>query len=238
MKVRKSILETAVFALLTLPFGCTNEAYESGDGMYSDMRADFVEALTDGTAAIVSFTTDEGESLALTQAYKPAWCEKGDTTYRALIYYNKVEVAEDSYKAQPIILNNVLVPTAKPATEFEDGIKTDPVVLNSTWISKSGRWLNLDLDLKTGKSDDEEAAQTLGMVLESMTEDDSGHTAVTLTLYHDQGGVPEYYSTSCYVSVPLFRAPVELSEGDTITINIQTYSGSVQKTYILSQNPA
>lgn len=229
----KTILKTLPFSLLAWLFGCTNEAYESGDGRYSDMRADFAEAQTDGSAAVISFTTDDGESLTLTQAVKPSWAEKGDTTYRALIYYNKVENSQGAERAEAVMLRNVIVPAAKPLTDFKDGVKTDPVSLNSSWISASQRWLNLDLSLKTGKSDDEDAAQTLGLALESVEQDSGGHCSVTLTLYHDQGTVPEYYSTTCYVSVPLFRAPVELSAGDTVTINIQTYNGKVSKTFTI-----
>lgn len=230
MRLRQTL---AFIAALWLFFCCTNEGYESGDGAYSDMRADFSEALTDGSAAIVSFTTDDGESLSLTQAYKPQWVEKGDTTYRALIYYNKVQDISGSYNAELVMLRKVIVPMAQPQSEFNDGVKTDPVSLNSSWISASQRWLNLDLSVKTGKSDDEDAAQTLGLVLDSATQDADGHTTVTLTLYHDQGSVPEYYSTACYVSVPLFRAPVELSAGDTVVINVQTYDGLKSKTYTI-----
>jgi len=221
---------SALLAACCLLFGCTNEGYESGDGRYSDMRADFSEALTDGSRVIVSFTTDDGESLCLTQPYKPQWTEKGDTTYRALIYYNKMQEASGSYKAELVMLGRVFVPTAQPQSEFKEGVKTDPVSLNSVWISGSGRWLNLDLSVKTGTPDEEEAVQTLGLVLDSAVQDADGHTTVTLTLYHDQGTVPEYYSTACYISVPLFRAPTVLSAGDTVIINVQTYDGLKTKT--------
>lgn len=197
------------------------------------MRADFAEALTDGSAAIISFTTDDGESLSLTQAYKPTWTEKGDTTYRALVYYNTVQQKSGTDAAELVMLGRVYVPTAQPSVEFKDGIKTDPVSLNSVWISKSQRWLNLDLSVKTGKSDDEEAAQTLGLVLNSAEQDSNGHTTVTLTLYHDQGTVPQYYSTACYISVSLFREPVALSAGDTVVINIQTYNELITKSYTI-----
>lgn len=230
MRLKQALVFIAAPWLL---FCCTNEGYESGDGAYSDMRADFSEAITDGSAAIISFTTDDGESLSLTQAYKPQWTEKGDTTYRALVYYNKVQDTSDSYKAELVMLRQVFALTAQPQSEFKEGVKTDPVSLNSAWISKSARWLNLDLSVKTGKSDDEDAAQTLGLVLDSAVQDADGHTTVTLTLYHDQGTVPEYYSTACYVSVPLFCAPVELSVGDTVVINVQTYDGLKTKTYTI-----
>ena len=42
----KYILLLLVFAL----FACENEAYDTGDGPLSDMRADFVEAQTDADA--------------------------------------------------------------------------------------------------------------------------------------------------------------------------------------------
>lgn len=233
LKTMKMKVLSTLLMLTFMLIGCTSESYDSGDGRYSAMRADFTEARTDGTAAIVSFTTDDGESLNLTQPYKPSWNQKADTTYRALIYYNKVQGPQGKDEAQLVMLNSVAVPVPKPAAEFKEGVKTDPVVLNSTWISRSGRYLNLDLSLKTGKTDDKDAIQTLGIAIENTTQSADGHTTMTLTLYHDQGTVPEYYSTACYVSVPLFRTPTALSAGDTVRINVSTYSGKITKTFTL-----
>lgn len=223
-----------IAAALTLA-ACTSEGYDSGDGSYSDMRADFVEACTDGSAAIVSVVTDDGDSLPLTQAVKAKWAVKGDTAYRALLYYNRVESSSGGFNAEAMGLRSVAVPQVAPAADFSGGVKTDPVTLNSAWISRSRKYLNLDLSLKTGQSDDEDTAQTLGIVLDSLTHGTQDNVTAHLRLYHDQGGVPEYYSTACYVSVPLPRTPLCLKGGDSVRVSITTYGGEVVRTFVIKE---
>ena len=64
--------------------------------------------------------------------------------------------------------------------------------------------------------------QTISLLKESEHED-----TVTLCLLHDQGGVPEYYSSRIYTSIPLFN---ELA-GKTIRLRVNTYKGEVEKIY-------
>ena len=40
-------------------------------------------------------------------------------------------------------------------------------------------------------------------------------------LYHDQGGVPEYYTVQQYVSIP---SPL-LKDADTVELTLNTYNG-------------
>ena len=49
--------------------------------------------------------TDDGDSLALSKPVELKWASKADSTYRALLYYNKVEG-----KAEPVSLSNVPTP--------------------------------------------------------------------------------------------------------------------------------
>lgn len=229
----KAILLTSIILLLA---ACTSESYESGEGKYSGMRADFTEAVTDGTGAIKSFTTDDGDQLTLTRAVKPQWQTKADTTYRALIYYNKVAAEASSFKAEPLSVVRVLVPQPRKAAELKDGYKTDPVIMNSAWMSRSGRYLNLDLSIKTGKTDDDKARHTLGLVIESTKTDNNGHTTYTLTLTHDRGGVPEYYSAECYVSIPLYGDELHPVKGDTLVLNVNTYEKAKEVMSVIGNN--
>ena len=47
-------------------------------------------------------------------------------------------------------------------------VYTDPVGFESVWISKNHKYLNLTLVLKTGKTEDEKAVQTLAIVCDSI----------------------------------------------------------------------
>lgn len=222
---------TPLISLLLLLVSCSNDAYDTGDGSLSFMRADFVEATTNASSAVVSIATDDGETLTVSPVYAPTWTAKADTTYRALAYYNKVETNQGGYQAEMIALQQVLVPTVQSLSALKEGLKTDPVTLESAWVSRNGKYINLDLSVKTGTTDGETVAQTIGMVCTEVTQHADGTHTIALTLYHDQNGAPEYYSAECYVSVPLSALPVTLSEGDEVQVTIATYSGSVVKVF-------
>jgi len=218
-----------LITLLLLLVSCSNDAYDTGDGSLSFMRADFVEAVTDASSAVTSIATDDGETLNVSPSYTPQWTAKADTIYRALAYYNKVEAKQGGYKAEMIALSQVLVPTVQSLSALKDGLKTDPVTLESAWMSRNRKYLNLDINVKTGTTDGETAAQTIGVICTEVTQHADGTHTVALTLYHDQNGVPEYYSAECYISVPLSVLPVTLSEGDKVQVSVNSYSGEVTK---------
>ena len=111
-----------------------------------------------------------------------------------------------------------------------DNILTDPVGLESMWLSKNGSYINLSLLLKSGKAEGDTSLHTLGIVSNGTTTDADGHRTLHLTLYHDQGGVPEYYTVQQYVSVDTHS----LVGVDAVEIAVNTYSGL--KTILLPVN--
>ena len=83
-------------ALTTLLFAaCTADNYDTGDGKYSYLRADFVEAHTVASGKIDYAITDDGDSVRLNPVVSASWATKRDSIYRALLYYNKVEGREN-----------------------------------------------------------------------------------------------------------------------------------------------
>ena len=201
----KLLLRLALLALLPLLSACENEAYDTGDGALSAMRADFVVAETDADARMTGFETDGGERLRLASPVAVGWMDRPDTVYRALLYYNKVTAADGSAAAEPLSMTQP---------------KKDPVTFVCSWTSANGRYLNLELLVKTGKTDDGYGTQSVGMVCDSVTVDAAGRRIVWLSLTHDQSGVPEYYSTEAYVSVPVSALPVSPVEGDEVRIGV------------------
>ena len=131
-----SLLITFHFSLLT---SCTRDAYEKGEGAYSLMRGDFAEANVNSNCEITSITTDDGETLPLTILQTAQWISSPDTIYRCMLYYNKVKAADG------------------PLAMSEKTYKDDPVKFESLWRSKSGKYLNLHLQLKTGYTEDSTA---------------------------------------------------------------------------------
>lgn len=217
--------------LLFVLSACSNDPYDTGDGALSHMRADFVEAQTDNNANIVSIETDDGERMFLTGAINVAWAERPDTVYRALLYYNKVEADDGTNNAEPLGISQVLVPQITPIEEVKDGIKTDPVTFESSWTSSNGKYLNLGISIKTGSVDGNYDTQTIGLIYNGVETNADGSRNVSLSLYHDQNGVPEYYSVETYVSIAVSRLPIEPADGDIVTVDINTYDGTITRTF-------
>ena len=223
----------AYFSLFTVHFyllSCTQDTYDKGDGKYSYLRGDFVEALVGADKEIVSLMTDEGETLPLSCPYTAKWITRSDTIYRCMLYYNKVRDSKGQYVAEPISVGEVPCPVIVPLSELEMEMKTDPVKLESAWMSKTGRYVNLSFTLKTGTTEDDGAVHSLRIVQDTIMANPDGTATSHLRLYHDQGGVPEYYSTQAYASINTSEIPA-----DSVCITINTYKGIVTKAFRLTR---
>lgn len=231
--MKKRLLVKGFFYLLTLlPFylfqSCSQDAYEKGEGEYSLMRGDFVVASINSDKQIVSITTDEGEQLPLTERYKAKWIVKADTTYRCLLYYNKVKNESGQQQAEIISIGQVPCPKVIPLSEFDKELKTDPVKFESLWLSKTGKYLNMSMQLMTGYTDDTTAVQKLSFVSDTLLTHPDSKRTLHFQLHHDQNGVPEYYTTQVYVSLL-----VDSLQADSIRLTLNTYNGPVVKTLSL-----
>ena len=105
----------------------------------------------------------------------------------------------------------------------KDGDKAE-VKFESAWVGKSKQYLNLSLYLMQGYTEDEEAVHKIGFRRDSLYQNTDGTKTLHLTLYHDQAGMPEYYSQRIYVSVPLQSFGV-----DSVWLDVNTYNGLVEK---------
>lgn len=216
---RGAVLSAFLFSLI---LSCTQDAYEKGEGTYSLMRADLVEAHVRNDSLIDQITTDDGDQLTLTVPRKQSWVKKCDTLYRALFYYNKKE----NQQAEVLASNMINVLNIIPLDSVKQGMKTDPIKLESMWIGKNKRFLNVGLYLKTGQSTDAKTVHRLGIVRDSIQTNTDGTHTLCVRFYHDQSGIPEYYSARTYFSVPLYNL-----NADSLQLTIQTYDGSVTKRF-------
>ncbi|MCR5131732.1 MAG: hypothetical protein K6C10_09785 [Prevotella sp.] len=215
---------------------CTSENYDSGDGKYSYMRADFVDAHFAAEKVADYVLTDDGERIAFSEPFEVSWGSKADTLYRALLYY---DCQPDNYK--PISLKYVYVLWPKEGASIKNPA-FDPVEFESAWLSKCQRtdlstilsegrqeekityYLNVSFLVKTGQPDDEKARQTIGIM-----GDETSDGSFRLTLLHDQGAIPEYYSNRAYVSIPLTDSQL----AKPLSLIINTYDGLVEKEFSL-----
>ena len=215
--MKKLLLALLTFLLPHLLTSCSTDAYDKGEGQYSLMRGDFAEAVVNSNQQVTKIVTDDGDELPLTAPYSAKWVVKSDTIYRCMLYYNKVDS-----KAEVISMGQVPCASVKLLSGFNKPLVTDPVKFESSWMSKTGKYLNLSILLKTGVTDDSTAAQSLAIVSDTLIAYPDNKRIRHLILHHDQGSVPEYYSTKVYLSIPTERI-----DADSVRISINTYDGLV-----------
>lgn len=223
----KARLRTIVIAATAALASCSTDSYDTGDGAYSYMRADLVEAHASADMSLDYFVTDDDERLAVANTYSLSWAKNADATYRALLYYNKTENQSGSASAQ--ILRADWVPVLQPDT-LEEGetAATDPITFSSAWLSANKKYVNINFAIKTGTADDSEAVQSIGLAYNGTTTLDDGRTCVELLFLHDQGDVPEYYSSSYYASIQTSGIAA-----DVVRIRMNTYNGEAVKEFTL-----
>ena len=216
--MRKLLSIVSSFLLPLSSFlSCSQDVYDKGEGKYSLLQGDFAEAVVNSDQLITKIVTDDGDEMPLTAPYTAKWVTKADTTYRCMLYYNKV-----GNQAEVVSMGQVPCAYITLLSDSDKPLLTDPVKFESTWMSKTGKYLNLSLQLKTGVTDDSTAAQSLAIVSDTLVKHADGKQIRHLILYHDQGNVPEYYSTKVYLSIPTKRI-----DADSVRISINSYDGEV-----------
>lgn len=206
-----------------LVVSCTVDPYESGDTSLSYLTAEMVDMHVVGRE-VRSIVTDADEQLAVSSSYRlPENMEHRDTTYRMMLYYNK----EGN---KPIELKSLrrayVVKTSDKQSSLT--LHDDPVKLISAWKAQNSSYINLSLGLMVGNAENEDAIHKLGIVVDSVEAMSDGSKTYYLTLHHDQDSIPEYYTQTVYVSVPLKECAV----GDRICIKMNTYSGWIEKIFV------
>lgn len=194
---------------------CDYTGYETGDGEYSNLRAEYAD-ITVKQGKVVSIVTDNDENLVVPSSF--AYSEKKDTTVRRLLYYNYYDATQPIQVAGQKSVNM----TIPLMWEGQENAKTDPLTVSAVWMSANKRYLNMQLGIMVG-STESEAAQSIVLRCDSVSTYNKG--AIWLTLCHDQGNIPQYYTRELLFSVSTKLLP------DTIHLKANTYSG--QQTRLL-----
>ena len=71
-----------------------------------------------------------------------------------------------------------------------------------------------------GTTEADSLKQVLGCRRDALITNVDGTRTLRLTFYHDQGGVPEYYSQRVYLSIP-----IQGVKADSIWFTVNTYDG-------------
>lgn len=123
------------------------------------------------------------------------------------------------------IVNNVLCPKIK-RLQTSAPPKTDPVSFVALWLSANRKYVNITFDVKTGSSGSDADGQSIGAVFTDMTRNADSTLTAHITFCHDQGNVPQYYSSRQYASL----AVAQMQDADSASIVINSYKGKVVKT--------
>lgn len=225
MTLRTTFHIIALVGLLFFSTSCSNTSYEEGDSKLSYLRTDFADATTDSQGRLSAATTDDGVSLTFTRPMQTSWSNAADSLCRVLLNYNMYANGADSNVVEPLAAKIVYtLQPAKPSVQTQAA--TDPVSLVSAWKSKNGNYVNLRLGLKTGKASSDDQRQSIGLALDS-TVTSYGSTTYCLRFLHSQGGVPEYYTTDAYVSIPI----KQMTTGSKVRLSLNTYNGWVTREF-------
>ena len=221
--IRSLLNLSFIIALCIGLVSCQKDAYDTGDGGYSYLRADFVMAHTLATKTIDYVINDDGDSIVPTSQIAASWATIPDSIYRALFYYNAKESG-----AEPLTISRVPVLTILTSSNStQNTLKTDPIVFKSAWLSKKRAYLNLDIGIKTGNTDNEKAKQILGAYCEKVVANNDGTHDIYIRILHDQSSVPEYYTSTVYVSIDVSK----IYTGDTIHLLVNSYDGDIKKDF-------
>ncbi len=215
-------------ALLALPAlalaACEVGGYDTEEGEYTYLTAEFVEAWAEADGSVARVETDGGDTLWLSPPATPSWVAATDTAYRAVLYYDWSGTSTVSPRSLSAVT------TVRPIeAQRLDTVIADPVELESVWVSATGKYLNMGVYMKIGDTGDADLYHTVAILTDSVSKAADGRTCAHLRLYHDQGGVPEYYSQKYYISVPRQSIPA-----DSVTLQVETYDGTVTRSLSLA----
>lgn len=198
---------------------CTISPYEEGEGRYSFLQSHLVMAKTAQAGSLVSALTDQDSVLIFTETLPCSWATTPDSTYRALLYYQQKGNNIRAITAERVY---VLSPTAQDSV-----IKTHPLKLESIWLSPHKQFLNLRVALKSGEQNNANERHTLAIIQTHSTLEADGTTHFQWVLYHDQHQIPQFVSTSVFLSIPTNT----MKKGDKVTITIPDYAQTLTKEF-------
>lgn len=202
--------------LLILLSSCENDPYETGDGYFSHMTTAFGETCYDSEGRAYKFITDNDKSLNFISLLGNPNEKLADKTIRSLLFYN---ITEEKNTVEPYSISRILTANILEKKDL-DKIITDPLKVESVWMSPNEKYINLYLSIKTSTPEDESLRHKLGSVLESY---DNG--VANVRLIHDDGNIPGNYSVKMYFSIPMRSITDKVPDCTLVRINVMTFEG-------------
>ena len=205
-----------LFLLLLLGASCGDDDYH-----YPDVVLEYLTARSGADGRIVTVTADDGTAYSvLNNVSAPGLA--ADTTLRIVANYVREEAADGKDGVRLYAAQTTVSPVPRPAGAFKDGVKTDPASVLSIWPGLG--YLNIVLEIKTGGG-----SHAFHFVEDRVADDAAtARREVDLTLYHDAGGDPQYYTRRAYLSVPLWPYDTDGVETLDVKFSLQNYDGETE----------
>lgn len=187
------------------------------DYTYPNVLTELTEVQTNAQGRIKQLTTDRGETFIVSEQ-SAANKFTADSLYRMLTVFEPIEGEVDQirvYSARPVFSK---IP--QPEFFFKEGIKTDPVDIQSIW--RSGNYLNMILCVQTKDHPHKFHFVNHGIKTYGNSRT-SGQNVLELTFYHDRGKDYEAFTTKYIFSIPLKGYESKMKKGDKIRFSLNTY---------------
>lgn len=206
-RLRYNLIPGLCMVLAVWCAGCGDD----DDYVYPSVLTELVDGYVNPSGVVESVRTDRGETFFLTNRMAAAKDMETDKTYRFLCVYEPSE--ETAGEALVYSLKQVYASAPIPVEEFAEGIKSDPLSMQSFW--RGGDYLNM-VALPKAQS----IAHRFRFVQDSIVTRE-GITRLYLRLYHDQNNDVEAYEQKVYLSVSLKESL--LQQGDSVCFRVNTY---------------
>lgn len=200
--------------ILILLTSCSEE-----QEMYPSITTDIADIRTDYLGTMTEMITDDGRHLIITntdiQPHRP------DTTYRAVVGYTMEEQTEAG--------GRILIHSLEGARVLADStslVRHDATGIESMWAQ--GAYINMQLTALI-----QEGRHTWGFAVDSVwLAEETGHmhTHHHLSIHHNQGQDPLYFSQTYYRSIKKTDI-AGFCPGDTVSVAVHTFKGVMKWTF-------
>lgn len=148
-----------------------------------------------------------------------------DTTLRIVANYTREADGNDGTGVRLYAAQTAVSPMPLPAGQFENGVKTDPASVLSIWMGLD--YLNVVLEVKTGGE-----SHAFHFVEEEVRwNETAARREVCLSLYHDAGDDPQYYTRRAYLSIPLAQYATDDAASLSVRFSLLNYEGE-EESYV------
>ncbi len=194
----------------------------SDDYVYPSVLTEFIDLQTDDTGTARYLITDSGTTWHI-QERSGLDGLVTDTVYRTVSMYAPIT---DSENEAILYSCKTIVSPIPMSEEAFTQVKTDPVSIQSIW--RSGSYLNLILLVMI-----KDQNHSYHFIENQLEYNEDGTRTLYLTLFHDRHDDVEGYSSTVYLSVPLWAYADRMAEGDSIVFSLNTYEeGMTSRTFV------